>query len=78
LNVPALVPSNAGGKTVGVGQAPSPAGSAKVPLQDAVPQSKQQASKALEKTDLEADERELVSDYFDSLNAPSGSQPAKN
>ena len=71
--MPALVTPNGGGQTVGVGQAPSAAGTAKVPLQQAVPQSQQQANKALDKTDLEADERDLVSDYFSSLNAPPAS-----
>jgi hypothetical protein len=66
------VPPSADGATVGTGQASSPSGAPRLPLQDAVPQSKQQANKALEKTDLEADERDTVSNYFDSLS----NQPA--
>jgi hypothetical protein len=67
---PGVVTPGGSGDVVGVGAAPSPAGKSRVPVAEALPASKDKAAKALDSSDLDPSEQDVVKGYFDSLNAP--------
>jgi hypothetical protein len=56
------------GVTVEVTDVPTADGQASVPLRDALPQYEAQATTALERPDVPAEDRALVRRYFDRLN----------
>ncbi len=67
---PGVVTGGGAGDVVGAGATPSPSGSARVPIKDVASKSKARADKAIESSDLDPSEQDVVKDYFDSLNAP--------
>ncbi len=73
---PGVVTPGGSGDVVGVGAAPSPAGKSRVPVAEALPASKDKAAKALDSSDLDPSEQDVVKGYFDSLNAPPASSPS--